>query len=164
MAKSLFRAVIEIRGINPFIRVSASQAEAIKPGWRKPLPVLLRISGRPDKASRTNLMPTGDGSFYLYLNEIVRSAADASVGDRVSIEMEFDDDYRTGPQHPIPDWLKDGLERNPEAQKNWEALPPSRKKEILRYFAQLKSVEARNRNLCKILSVLSGEPGRFMAR
>ena len=33
-----------------------------------------------------------------------------------------------------------------------------------RYFAGLKSEEARKRNLEKVLHVLSGRPGRFMAR
>jgi uncharacterized protein YdeI (YjbR/CyaY-like superfamily) len=48
--------------------------------------------------------------------------------------------------------------------KNWEALIPNRKKEILRYFSWLKSREARERNLEKALHVLSGGKGRFMAR
>ena len=48
--------------------------------------------------------------------------------------------------------------------KNWEALIPSRKKEILRYFTQLKSQEARERNLEGALRVLLGRKGRFMAR
>jgi len=48
--------------------------------------------------------------------------------------------------------------------KNWEALIPSRKKEILRYFVRLKSLEARARNLERALHVLSGRKGRFMAR
>ncbi len=48
--------------------------------------------------------------------------------------------------------------------KNWKALIPSRKKEILRYLSRLNSSEARARNLAKALHVLSGETGRFMAR
>jgi uncharacterized protein YdeI (YjbR/CyaY-like superfamily) len=51
-----------------------------------------------------------------------------------------------------------------QARKNWETLIPSRKKEILRYFARLKSPEARARNLERALHVLSGKRGRFMAR
>jgi uncharacterized protein YdeI (YjbR/CyaY-like superfamily) len=50
------------------------------------------------------------------------------------------------------------------ARQNWEALIPSRKKEILRYFAALKSAEARERNLARALQALSGQPVRFMAR
>jgi hypothetical protein len=48
--------------------------------------------------------------------------------------------------------------------KNWKDLPPSRKMEIVRYFAELKSPEARARNRDKLLQVLSGRAGRFMAR
>ena len=164
MRKSCFRALIELRGINPFLRVSALRAATVKSDWRKPMPVLLRINGKPAEAHRTNMMPAGNGGFYLYLNGIVRSATGTSVGDRVSVEVEFDADYRGGPQHSIPKWFKDAMNENPDAKRNWEVLPPSRRKEVLRYFAQLKSEDAKMRNLSKALHVLSGKQGRFMAR
>ena len=78
-----FTAVIKIRGVNPFILVSGARANAVKPGWRKPLPVLMRINGKPAEAWRVNMMPVGDGSFYLYLQGDVRKASGAVVGDRV---------------------------------------------------------------------------------
>lgn len=161
---SSFTAVIKIRGVNPFISVSASRANHIKPNWRKPLPVILRINGQPPKGSRINMMPAGDGSFYLYLNGDVRKASGTAVGDRVRVEIEFDAAYKNGPQHPMPRWFKQSLAENPRAAKNWAALPPSRKKEILRYFAQLKSDEARARNLSRALLALSGKACRFMGR
>ncbi|WP_416305931.1 hypothetical protein [Neptunicella sp. SCSIO 80796] len=43
-------------------------------------------------------------------------------------------------------------------------LTPSLQKEILRYFAGLKSDAAKQRNCQKAISVLSGNPGRFLAR
>jgi hypothetical protein len=164
MTTSTFAAVIKIRGINPFIPVSASRANIIKPGWRKPLPVLVRVNGTPAEGWRTNMMPTGDGSFYLYLHGDVRKASGTAVGDRVRVEIEFDSSYRNGPQHPMPSWFKQALVGNPHAMKHWEALPPSRKKEIHRYFSRLNSPEARARNLARALHVLSGEPARFMSR
>jgi hypothetical protein len=159
-----FSAVIKIRGVNPFILISASRAKTIKPCWRKSLPVLVRINGRPADACRTNMMPVGNGSFYLYLHGGIRRASGTAVGDRVRVEIKFDARYKNGPQHPMPSWFKQPLARNPQAMKNWMALPPSRKKEILRYFSQLNSPDARARNLAKALHVLSGETGRFMAR
>jgi len=42
-----FVAPIEIFNGNPYVYVSAARARAIKPGWRKPLPVLIRINGKP---------------------------------------------------------------------------------------------------------------------
>src|SRR6266851_2480294 len=159
-----FSSIIKIRQPNPYIFVTPAQAKAIKPSWRKPLPVLVRINGRPAEPWRINMMPVGDGSFYLYLHGDVRRASGTKVGDRVQVEVRFDAEYRNGPQHPMPSWFKAALRKSPRAAKNWEALIPSRKKEILRYFARLKSLEARERNLERALYVLSGRKGRFMAR
>ena len=159
-----FTAAIKIRGINPFILVSAARAKTIKPGWRKPMPVLVRINDKPARPWRINMMPAGDGSFYLYLHGDVRKVSSTGVGDRARVEIDFDPSYRNGPQHPMPAWFRQALAGNPQARKNWRALIRSRKKEILRYFSRLNSPEACARNLAKALHVLSGKAGRFMAR
>jgi len=159
-----FTEAIKIRGVNPYVLVSAARAKAIKAHWRKPVPVLLRINGKPAKPWRINMMPMGDGSFCLYLHGDIRKTAGAKVGDRVHLEIAFDRNYRGGPQQPLPRWFKQALIETPQAMKNWEALIPSRKKEILRYFARLKSPEARARNLNRALRVLSGSKERYMAR
>src|SRR5579863_6857314 len=117
-----FQGVIEIRGVNPFVVVSTARVEALKPGWRRPLPVLMRINGKPVDSVRTNMMPAGGGSFYLYLNGVVRKAAGVDVGDRVLVEIGFDADYRNGPQHPMPAWFKNALKKNSRARKNWKLL------------------------------------------
>lgn len=111
-----------------------------------------------------NMMPIGDGGFRLYLNGKVRKASGTGVGDRVEVELRFDVKYRSGPAHPMPAWFRAALKKNPVARKNWEALIPSRKKEILRYFSLLKSPGAWERNLARVIRVLSGKPERFMAR
>jgi hypothetical protein len=159
-----FAGVIKIRGVNPYILVSASRAKAIKPRWRKPLPVLVRVNGKPANAWRINMMPVGNGSFYLYLHGDIRKASSTAVGDRVRVEIEFDASYRSGPQHSMPTWFKRALAGNPRAMESWAALIPSRKKEMLRYFSHLNSPDARARNLANAIRVLSGETGRFMAR
>jgi hypothetical protein len=164
MAVLRFACVIRIREPNPYILVSAARAKVIKPGWRKPLPVLVRINGKPAAPWHINMMPVGDGSFYLYLHGDIRKASGTKVGDRVQLEVGFDAKYRNGPLHPIPRWFEQALLKSPEAMKNWEALIPSRKKEVLRYFSRLKSPEARARNLEKALQLLSGKKGRFMGR
>src|SRR5258708_25931288 len=164
MAVLRFGSVIKLHAPNPYILVTPAQAKAIKPAWHKPLPVLVRINGKPAVPWRINMMPVGDGSFHLYLHGDVRKASATKVGDRVEVELRFDAKYRNGPQHPVPAWFKAALQENPRAIKNWEALIPSRKKEILRYFARLKSPEARARNLERALHVLSGRKGRFMGR
>jgi hypothetical protein len=159
-----FRATIKIRGINPYVRVSAKIARQLKRNWRRPLPVSVRINERPRNPWHINLMPAGDGSFYLYLHESVRKASRSKVRDRVTVDLSFDDTYRSGPAHPLPELFRLALRENAAAKSAWDALIPSRKKEILRYFAMLKSPEAKARNLNRVMQVLSGSKARFMGR
>ena len=162
--KTVFAALIRIRNSNPHILVSAVRANIIKSGGRKPIPVLVRIIGKPGRQWHTNMMPVGNGDFYLYLHGQIRRASQTSVGDRIRIEINFDASYRNGPQHSMPRWFRQGLMANAKAKKNWLALTPSRKKELLRYFSRLKSSGARTRNLAGVIHVLSGAAGRFMGR
>lgn len=155
---------MDIRDGNPFVPVTAAQAAKLKPTWRRPLPVLVTVDGKPDPPWRINLMPAGDGSFYLYLHGDVRKASGTGVGDRVRIALDFDAAYRNGPLHPMPGWFLAPLDANRKARKAWDALTPSRQKEILRYLSWLKSDAARQRNVERALKVLSGTPERFMAR
>ncbi|MGR4069627.1 YdeI/OmpD-associated family protein [Billgrantia sp. C5P2] len=159
-----FRTTIEINNINPYVLVAAAQAEQLRPGWRKPMPVCVRIKGEPDATCRINMMPVGDGSFYLYLNGEARKASNTKVGDTVSLGIEFDEAYQSGPVNPMPPWFSEALEQNPHATQAWNDLIPSLKKEFLRYFARLKSPEAQARNAQQALYVLSGNRGRFLAR
>jgi hypothetical protein len=164
MPTQRFSSLMKIRDGNPYVAVSAQRARSLQPGWRKALPVLVRINGKPAKPWRINMMPAGDGSFYLYLHGDVRKASSTTVGDRVRVEIAFDTAYKNGPMHPMPSWFRRALRSHPRAKKYWDALIPSRKKELLRYFFNLKSQQARERNLKKAMHVLSGKKGRFMAR
>src|SRR6266404_2950138 len=114
MSKLRFRALIEINNINPYVLVSARRVARMRKGWRKPLPIRVRVNGKPEKPWRINLMPVGDGSFYLYLHGDVRKASGTKVGDRVRVEVGFDARYRNGPQHPAPSWFKAALQKNPK--------------------------------------------------
>jgi hypothetical protein len=159
-----FNAVIRIVGVNPYVPVSALRASALKKDWRKPMPVLVRVNGEPAKKPwRINMMPVGKGGFYLYLHGHVRNALGTKVGDRVSMEVQFDAAYRPGPM-PMPAWFRVPLSKNATAKAAWQALTPSRQKEIVRYLAHLKSPEARARNVERALRVLSGTKERYMAR
>src|SRR4029453_15215596 len=129
-----FRARIKIRDGNPYVDVSRSRARALKTGWRRPMPVLVRVNEQPArKPWRINLMPTGTGAFYLYLHGDVRRASQTKVGDLVTVDGELEPANRSGPMHSMPAWFRGPLARNPKAAKAWDALIPSRKKEILRY-------------------------------
>lgn len=128
------------------------------------MPVQVRIDKDPAVVWRVNLMPVGNGSFLLYLDGTLRRAAGAEVGDRVALQLAFDDAYQGGPQHAMPDSLAAGLAASPAAAARWADLPPSLQKEVLRYLATLKSDLARARNVERALHVLGGGKGRFLAR
>ena len=159
-----FRAKMLIRGVNPYVLISAARAKALRAGWRRPMPVLVTVNGEPTPPWRINLMPLGDGRFYLYLAGSVRKASDTKVGDTVTIDLRFDPSYRNGPLHPMPSWFSAPLAANAKARRGWEDLTPSRRKEILRYLSWLKSDDARDRNVAKAIRVLSGAKERYMAR
>jgi Domain of unknown function (DUF1905)/Bacteriocin-protection, YdeI or OmpD-Associated len=159
-----FSGPVEITGINPYVLVSAEHAATLRSGWRRPLPVVVRLNRDMDASWRTNLMPRGDGAFYLYLHGEMRATAGVGVGDTVTVELRDDVAYRGGPTHDVPASFQAALTVNVTAAANWERLPPSRRKEILRYLAGLKSERAIDRNVEKAMRVLSGESERFMAR
>lgn len=164
MAALRFRARIRVRIGNPYVHISRARAAVLKKGWRKPLPVLVRIYGKPRPPWRINLMPIGNGAFYLYLHGDVRRASTTGVGDMVEVEVRFDPSYRGGPMHAMPSWFRTPLDANARAKRAWRALTPSRQKEILRYMSWLKSDEARRRNVVRAIGVLRGDRARFMAR
>jgi hypothetical protein len=110
------------------------------------------------------MMPVGDGDYYLYLHGDVRKASGTGVGDTVEIKLRFDTSYRNGPMHEMPAWLADALAHDAVVQGNWLSLTPSRQKEVLRYFAGLKSDEAKQRNLLRLMDALRGNPVQFMGR
>src|SRR5260221_2334727 len=102
MSSLRFRSLIEINNINPYVLVSAKRAAHLHAGWRKPLPVRVRVNGKPEKPWRINLLPIGDGRFYLYLHGDVRKASGTKLGQIVTVELELDEEYRSGPAHPMP--------------------------------------------------------------
>jgi len=105
-----FRSRIEINGINPYVLVRADQAGRLKSNWRRPMPVRVQVNGKPRTPWRINLMPVGDGDFFLYLHGDIRKASGTTVGDVASIILAFDDDYKGGPAHPMPPWFGDELD------------------------------------------------------
>lgn len=159
-----FKAKIELRGINPYVLVSPARAARIKAGWKRPMPVLVQVNGQPDPAWRVNMMPAGDGGFYLYLDGVVRKASGTELGDIVGVSVVFDDEYRGGPQHAMLPEFAARLDESPQAKARWDGLTPSLQKEILRYLANLKSEAARQRNVERAIAVLGGAKERFLAR
>jgi hypothetical protein len=148
-----FSATIYKLGVNPCVDVPAGVSQAF--GRRGVIPVTGTLNG---SLFRANLMPKGDGTHRLYLNEVMRKAAGADVGDRVDVLLEFD------PQPRLPsrsEALTRALEANPRAKAAFERLTPSRRKEILAYLNALKRPESLQRNVEKVIAYLLGRGSWF---
>lgn len=113
---------------------------------------------------RINLMPMGNGDFYMYLHGDVRRGTGTKVGDIVEYEVWFDEGYKNGPQHDLPPEFVAALAANPSARAHYDALTPSRQKEIARYFASLKSSTAVERNVERAITALTTPGTRWLAR
>jgi hypothetical protein len=159
-----FKALMQITGANPYVLVSAVQASSLRNNWRKPMPVVLQVNNKPDLSWHINMMPVGNGDFYLYLHNHVRKASNTKVGDEITVKIWFDDSYHNGPLHDMPKEFSLALDQHQAAATHWHELTPSRQKEVLRYFAGLKSETALQRNISKAVYVLEGKRERFMGR
>jgi hypothetical protein len=147
--KKRFTATIFKHGINPCVDVPLEVSQAF--GIRGNIPVLGTLNGQPFRAT---LVPLGGGRHRLYINGEMRKAARVDTGDEVVIAIERD----LQPQERVlamPPALTHALEANPEANAAFEQLTPSRRKEILAYLNYLKRPDSVQRNVDKVIAMLT---------
>ena len=120
-------------------------------GTRARVPVRGTINGF---AFRSSLMPMG-GCHMMPVNKTLCRGAGAKPGDIVDVVMERDAEERTV---EAPPELKRELAKSKKAQKRWDGLAFTHKKEMALSISGAKQEETRNRRLAKVMQVLkSGE-------
>lgn len=154
-----FDATLEIVGVNPFVRVpppilAALFAEAGRD--RGPIPVAGTLNGTP----YTQTLVRFRSLWRLYVNLQMLRDSPRRIGERVAVTVRIDDVPRT---IVAPASFTAALARDAVARRAFEGLAPSRRHEIVRYLAKLKSPEALARNVERALAFLRGE-GRFAGR
>jgi hypothetical protein len=167
-SSTIFSEKISIINGNPYVRPPDSVLLSIfKEAGKKtsPIPIKGKINGAVFQQSLVRYQ----GDWRLYVNIIMAKAAkikfSKSISEIVGREAKFEVVFNPNPpQYNMVPFLKEALDKNSRAKNHWEKLTPGRQKEILRYFSWLKSEEARQRNLKKVIDVLSGKERRFMAR
>ncbi len=159
---------ISIINGNPYVRPPDNVLSVVFKQAGKntsPIPVIGKINGAKFQQSLVRYQ----GDWRLYVNIIMAKAAGIPfsksireiVGTAAAFEIEFNP---APPVYEMLSFLQDALDKNPGAKDSWNKLPPNRQKEILRYFSWLKSDEAKERNIKKVIAVLLRNEGRFMAR
>ena len=154
-----FKATLEIIGINPFVFVPQQRLEKIFRDAKKdkgPIPVCGTINGK--KYTQTLVKYSGD--WRLYINTIMLPNSPKKIGETLEVSIQFDPTERTLLIHPL---LVKALNKHKDAKKTFDSLPPSRRKEIIRYISQLKTEESIANNVEKAIGFLLGK-GRFIGR
>ena len=154
-----FSANIQLIGINPYVSVPARILNQLfkEAGKDKGyIPVRLVIN---DTAFVQNLVKYR-GQWRLYLNLPMRKAAAKDVGDTITIQIAFDSEKRP---IPVNKAFESALNKNKKAKEIFDNLPPSRKKEIIRYINNLKTKESIDRNIQRAIQFLLGKK-RFIGR
>lgn len=154
-----FNDTIKIIGVNPYVVPPERVLKALfKECGRSagPIPIRGSLNGHP----YIQTLVKYQGMWRLYLNIPMRKAAGIDVGDTAEFTVEFDLRPRNV---QMPESLKHALQKNRKAYDVYEALPPSRKKEINRYIAKLKDPDVVKRNVRRAIDFLTGK-GRFIGR
>jgi hypothetical protein len=150
--KSFLEKVAKI-GINPYVSVPEDVLNSLFQQANKsrgPIPVRGRIKGKEFRQTLVKYQ----GAWRLYINGLMRQAAEVDVGDQVHVDIEFDPETRVERMHPK---LTRALSQNKTAKAAFESLTPSRQKEILRYLNSMKTERSLERNVEKIIQHLLGE-------
>jgi hypothetical protein len=154
-----FSATIELIGVNPYVLVPEAVLEEIfgQAGKRTgPIPVQFTIDGH----AFSQTLVKYSGHWRLYLNGPMRQAAGKQVGAAAVFTLRYDPASREVALHPK---LAQALAAQPAAQPVFANLPASRRLEIVRYIARLKSEESVDRNVERAIRFLLGQE-RFIGR
>ena len=154
-----FKANLEIIGVNPYLSVPEKILKAIFKQANKErghIPIKGLIKNKP----YTQTLVKYSGAWRLYINTSMLKNSPKRIGETIEISLEYDPTDRSINPHPK---LTKALEDSPEAKASFDKLSASRKHEIVRYIANLKTEESVERNIEKAIDFLRGN-GRFAGR
>lgn len=127
------------------IVVPSEAIEALGKG-RKP-PVKVTVNGYTYRSTIANM----GGRFMIGLSKLHRQAAGLKGGELVEVRLELDLEPRIT---PVPEDLKEVL-KDASLTEAFDALAPSRRKELVRQVEDAKASETRQRRIQKIAELLA---------
>ena len=144
--KFTFEATIYKVGINPCVPVPLSITAKMKP-TKGYIPVKGKIEGYTFVQT---LVPIKDEGYRLYVNGPMLKGANVKLGDTVKFTIEQNLTPIVVPMNPA---FKKKLVEN-KLLATFNALTPTRQKEVLKYLSFLKTEESLNRNIDKFIGLL----------
>ncbi|HCR49049.1 MAG TPA: YdeI/OmpD-associated family protein [Rhodothermales bacterium] len=155
----VFEVALDIIGANPYVPVPETILLElfVQAGKHKgPIPICGTINGKPFLQTLVRYQ----GDWRLYINETMLLKSPQRIGEIVHITISYDPNDRSVLPHP--EFIA-ALDENPAAKLVFNQLSTSRKKEIIRYIAALKSEESVSRNVKRAIRFLLGQE-RFIGR
>ena len=137
---------LQARGPAAAVVLDDHQVEQIGEGAKR-FPVQATINGYTWRSTVTRM----GGEFLLGLNKAVRDGAGAQAGDPVEVAIELDTAPR---QVEMPEALASALAKDRAAQRAFDALSFTHRKEYARAVAEAKRPETRDRRVAQTIEKL----------
>ncbi len=154
-----FKAEIELIGINPYVFVPDYILKKIFEDAGKTkghIPIKGTINDKPYRQTLVKY----SGEWRLYINTTMLKNSPKRIGETIEITVSFDPESR---EIKPPKLFVKALTKNKKAKIIFESLPTSRKLEIVKYLANLKTEKALEKNTEKAINFLLGKE-RFIGR
>ncbi len=149
--KFSFKARIYKVGINPCVKVPKRISNKLI-ATKGYIPVKGKIE---DHFFQQTLVPVKNEGYRLYVNGPMLKGANLKLGQTAHFTIEQDTLERNR-DHPMHMAFKGRLAEH-DLLETFQQFTPSRQKEINRYLNNLKSEEALNKNIDKLIRALKGK-------
>ena len=115
-----------------YLNIPAAIAHKIAPATKKSF----RVKGKIDKMEirQSSLLPMGDGNFILPVNGAMRKTLNKKSGDKIKVVLQLD--QKEIKNNPL---LLDCLADEPEALKQFNAMPKSHQKYYSKWIESAKT-------------------------
>ncbi|HUR66119.1 MAG TPA: YdeI/OmpD-associated family protein [Chitinophagaceae bacterium] len=153
-----FKARIYKVGINPCVKVPLSITAKLKAD-KGYIPIKGTIQ---HYFFQHTLCPVKGEKYRLHVNGPMLKGGNLKLGDVAHFMIE-QDTLERNKNVPMPPIFRKKLAEN-KLLTAFQALTPSRQKEVNRYLGNLKTEEALNRNIDKLINVLKGKMGSPLLR
>jgi hypothetical protein len=154
-----FEARLEIIGINPFVFVPEEiLAEIFKQAGKEK--GYITVCGMVNNKAYRQTLVKYSGAWRLYINTVMLKHSPKRIGEIINVSIKYDTASR---EIKAPQSFEKALALHKEAKIVFESLSASRKHEIVKYLAHLKTEDALKRNIDRAINFLLGKD-RFVGR
>jgi len=128
-----------------YIEISAAQAKKLKPGCK----VSFRVKGKLDQYvfEKVSLLPMGEGTFILPINNTMRNATGKKHGDKLTVVMEADDRKLT-----LSTDMMACLKEDPQALTYFKSLPNSHQQYFSKWVESAKTSATKTKRIVTVMT------------